>query len=66
MSLPNNNSSGAACSINMKECDHALDTSRGIHPGSSWDDFVRAYGDRIASEIKADSNTTSGRATASP
>ncbi|WP_340480669.1 hypothetical protein [Bifidobacterium longum] len=50
----------------MKECDHALDTSRGIHPGSSWDDFVRAYGDRIASEIKADSNTTSGRATASP
>lgn len=50
------NSDGAHCSVNKKRCNHALVTSRGIRPGSSWDDFVRAYGDMTVDEIKVDAN----------
>lgn len=50
------NDDGARCSVNKHGCDHALATSRGIRPGSGWDDFVRAYGDVTAYEIRVDAN----------
>lgn len=49
-------SDGAACSIDGVECDHALRTSRGIQPGSSWNDFVKAYGDMTAHGILVQPN----------
>ena len=50
------NDAGARCSVNKHGCDHALVTSRGIRPGSGWNDFVLAYGDVTAYEIRVDAN----------
>ncbi|WP_219099424.1 hypothetical protein [Bifidobacterium pluvialisilvae] len=47
---------GTTCRIDKRDCNDILVTSRGIRPGSSWNDFVKRYGGMTAYEI----NVTDG------